>query len=238
MRIEKDKLGEMPLADETLYGIQSARAKDNFALDYKKTNPRLIYAIVKVKKAAALTYDKLGIGKEGVYPAIVYACDKILSGEADDQFITDALQGGAGTSTHMNVNEVIANLALRKTGRNCGQYEIIHPLDDVNRGQSTNDVYPTALRIAAIELLRELSAGCAKLQQALQEKENEFDDIKNWDERNSWTPCQLRWAPNSGLRPALARTVALYKSRSGETVNIGDAVVCRTRREEIPFRRH
>ncbi|HWQ71240.1 MAG TPA: aspartate ammonia-lyase [Desulfitobacteriaceae bacterium] len=178
MRIEKDKLGEMPLADETLYGIQSARAKDNFALDYKKTNPRLIYAIVKVKKAAALTYDKLGIGKEGVYPAIVYACDKILSGEADDQFITDALQGGAGTSTHMNVNEVIANLALRKTGRNCGQYEIIHPLDDVNRGQSTNDVYPTALRIAAIELLRELSAGCAKLQQALQEKENEFDDIK------------------------------------------------------------
>lgn len=177
MRTEKDKIGEVQLEDEKLYGIQTARAAANFALSYKKNDLRLIYAMVTVKKAAALTYQKLGIGKEGVYPAISDACDIILSGKADHAFITDALQGGAGTSTNMNVNEVIANIALRKLGFDCGSYDIIHPLDDVNRGQSTNDVYPTALRIAAIQMLRKLSESCASLQQALQIKENEFENI-------------------------------------------------------------
>ncbi len=176
MRTEKDVLGEKIL-DDTLYGIHTARAIDNFALDYKRTDLRLIHAIVTVKKAAALTYLKLGIGKEGVYRAIIDACDVILCGKADDQFPVDALQGGAGTSANMNVNEVIANLALTSCGKPAGEYDAIHPLDDVNRGQSTNDVYPTALRIAAIELLRQLSDACAKLQQALQQKENEFEDI-------------------------------------------------------------
>ncbi|MFZ5974981.1 MAG: aspartate ammonia-lyase [Bacillota bacterium] len=177
MRTEKDALGEVQLEDEALYGIQTARAKENFALDYKKTDLRLIYAIVKVKKAAALTYEKLGMGKNGIYRAIADACNRVLSSEADGQFVVDALQGGAGTSTNMNVNEVIANLAseiLKETGIN----DAIHPLDEVNCGQSTNDVYPTALRIAAIELLRNLSDACAKLQEALQEKENAFDNIK------------------------------------------------------------
>lgn len=178
MRIEKDKLGEFQLDDTVLYGIQTARACDNFALNDRKSNMHLIYAIVKVKKAAAITYDKLGIGQEGIYKAIHEACDDILAGAADDFFVTEALQGGAGTSTNMNVNEVIANLALTKIGRKPGEYTRIHPLDDVNRGQSTNDVYPTALRIAAIEMLRKLSDECAKLQTALQLKENEFDDIK------------------------------------------------------------
>lgn len=177
MRTEKDKIGEMKLPDETLYGIQTERAAQNFALDYKKTNLQLIYAIVTVKKAAALTYQKLGIGRPGIYNAINDACDKILSGEADQAFVTDALQGGAGTSTNMNVNEVVANLALQKLGLAHGRYDEVHPLDDVNRGQSTNDVYPTALRIAAIQLLRKLSSACEKLQQALQMKENEFDAI-------------------------------------------------------------
>lgn len=178
MRKERDKLGGVSLEDNILYGIQTARAKDNFALEYKRVNLRLIYAIVKVKKAAAITYEKLGIGGEEVYQAIIKACNLILEGKADDQFVVDALSGGAGTSINMNVNEVIANLALKLTGREIGAYEYIHPLDDVNRGQSTNDVYPTALRIASIDLLRALSDGCAKLQQALQQKENEFDDIK------------------------------------------------------------
>lgn len=177
MRTEKDKIGEMHLQDEKMYGIQTARAVDNFALDYKKTDMRLIYAIVTVKKAVALTYQKLGIGKDGVYAAISDVCDLILSGKADDAFVTDALQGGAGTSTNMNVNEAIANIALQRLGFECGRYDIIHPLDDVNRGQSTNDVYPTALRIAAIQMLRKLSESCARLQQALQIKENEFDNI-------------------------------------------------------------
>lgn len=177
MRTETDKIGEIRIDDETPYGIQTARAAENFALDYKKTSLRLIYAIVTVKKAAALTYQKLGLGKEGVYAAVSGVCDRILSGQADGAFVVDALQGGAGTSANMNVNEVVANLALKELGYDYGRYDIIHPLDDVNRGQSTNDVYPTALRIAAIQMLRELSESCARLQQALQEKENEFDNI-------------------------------------------------------------
>jgi len=181
MRAEHDLLGEFPLPDDALYGIHSARARDNFALSYKPVNLRLIHAMVKVKKAAAVTYEKLGLGREGVYAAIIKACDLVLAGEAGPaggMFITDALQGGAGTSTNMNVNEVLANLALRVMGRPCGEYETVHPLDDVNRGQSTNDVYPTALRIASIESLRELSDACAKLQEALQRRENEFDSVR------------------------------------------------------------
>ena len=178
MRTEKDVLGKKKLGDDIAYGINSVRAAENFALNHKPVNRNLIYAVVKVKKAAALTYKKLNIGKEGVYDAVVIACGRILSGGFDHCFVTEALQGGAGTSTNMNVNEVIANLALSEIGKKYGEYELIHPLDDVNRGQSTNDVYPTALRIAAIEQLRELSEGCASLQKSLQEKENEYYDIK------------------------------------------------------------
>ncbi|MDR2779604.1 MAG: aspartate ammonia-lyase [Synergistaceae bacterium] len=180
MRTERDKLGEMELPDDALYGLQSARARDNFPLGYKRVNRRLIHAMVKVKKAAASAYEKLDAGREAVYRAIIEACDAVLSGGAgpeDELFITDALQGGAGTSTNMNVNEVLANLALRLMGRPCGEYGAVHPLDDVNRGQSTNDVYPTALRIAAIESLRELSGACARLQESLQKRENEFDSV-------------------------------------------------------------
>jgi aspartate ammonia-lyase len=181
MRTERDTLGTAELPDDALYGIQSARARENFSLGYKPANRRLIHAIVKVKKAAALTYAKLSVGRDGVYAAIARACDMILNGEAgneDAMFVTDALQGGAGTSLNMNVNEVLANIALKITGRSLGDYGAIHPLDDVNRGQSTNDVYPTALRIASIELIRLLSDACAKLQEALQRRENEFDDVR------------------------------------------------------------
>ncbi len=177
MRTEKDMLGQMQLEDDTLYGIHTARAVENFALGGRRTNLRLIHAMAQVKKAAAQTYLKLGVGKEGVYRAIAQACDAVLSGAADDQFVVDALQGGAGTSAHMNVNEVVCNLALHIVGKPPGEYDVIHPLDDVNRGQSTNDVYPTALRIAAIGLLRGLSDACAKLQEALQHKEAAFSDV-------------------------------------------------------------
>jgi aspartate ammonia-lyase len=176
MRKEKDVLGEIDIPDDALYGINTARAAVNFDLGGEKTDIALIYAIVTVKKAAAMTYSKLGV-RPDVYDAIVKACDKALAGECSGAFITQALQGGAGTSTNMNVNEVLANLALRELGRPYGDYGYIHPLDDVNRGQSTNDVYPTALRIAAIEKLRALSDECAALQQSLQHRENEFEDI-------------------------------------------------------------
>lgn len=239
MRIEKDKLGEIELEDHVLYGIQTARAKENFALENKKTNLRLIYAIVKVKKAAAITYEKLGIGEKELYQAVTLACNQILSGKFDDQFVVDALQGGAGTSTNMNVNEVVANLALQISGKKLGDYESIHPLDDVNRGQSTNDVYPTALRIAAIELLRELSDGCAKLQQALQEKENEFDDIKKLGRTELMDAIPITLGSEFG---AYAQAIArdrwrIYKVEERlRQVNIGGTAVGTSNNAERKYR--
>lgn len=177
MRTETDKIGSVQLEDDVLYGIQTARALENFALDAHQVNLDLIHAMVTVKKAAAMTYRELDLLDPVKSSAIIDACDLVLTGEADDAFVTDALQGGAGTSTHMNVNEVLANLALKKIGKTCGDYAVISPLDDVNKGQSTNDVYPTALRIAAIRQVRLLSEACAKLQESLQKKEQEFADI-------------------------------------------------------------
>ena len=178
MRTEHDMLGTRSLSDDTLYGLQTLRAKENFITSYHTTDLSLIYAMVQVKKAAALSYRELHPEESQKWDAILCACDRILAGDVDDAFCTSALQGGAGTSTNMNVNEVIANLALTVLGQAPGNYDTIHPLDDVNRGQSTNDVYPTALRIAAIQKLRLLSDACASLQEALQKKELEFDHIK------------------------------------------------------------
>lgn len=178
MRTERDALGEMMLPDDALYGINTARAMENFDLGQRPMNRNLIRAIVTVKKAAAITYRDKGLRDTKKENAIIAACDRVLSGECWDSFPLQALQGGAGTSANMNVNEVLANLALLELGHRPGEYEIIHPLDDVNRGQSTNDVFPTALRIAAIGQLRALSEACAQLQTALQEKENAWQSIQ------------------------------------------------------------
>ncbi len=138
---------------------------------------RLIQAIAMVKKAACQANVQLGYLDESKAQAILAACDEIIAGSLTDQFFLDALQGGAGTSTHMNVNEVIANRALEKLGRDRGDYEYIHPIGDVNKHQSTNDVYPTAVKIALIFLLRELSQSAESLQGRFQEKEKEFSRI-------------------------------------------------------------
>lgn len=169
---------ENNIVDKSIYyGDETLNAINNFDLKNKKTNMELIYAIVIVKKAVAKTYIKLDINKDK-YLAIDKACDYILQGKYDDSFCIEALQGGAGTSTNMNVNEVIASVTLEILGEDIYNYNIIHPIDDVNKGQSTNDVYPTALRIACIKQLRILSEECAKLQEALQNKEQEFADIE------------------------------------------------------------
>lgn len=176
-RIEKDMLGEKKIENSQYYGINTLRALENFNVSNRKVNVRLIKAMVMVKKAAAITNNRLGRIEDEISKAMIEACDEIIAGHFQDQFVVDALQGGAGTSTNMNVNEVIANRAIEILGYEKGTYSIIHPLNHVNMSQSTNDVYPTALRIAAIELLREVSEVIADLQTALQEKENEFSDI-------------------------------------------------------------
>lgn len=178
MRTEQDKLGFMEIEDDTLYGIQTARAMENFNISRKKVNHQLIRAILITKKAAAMTHKELGSIEEEKADYIIAACDDLLSKDFIIHFPTNALQGGAGTSTNMNVNEVIANTALLLSGRKAGDYSYIHPLDHVNKSQSTNDVYPTALRIAAVDLVRNLSNVLSKLQESLQQKELEFETIK------------------------------------------------------------
>ncbi|MDR1394567.1 MAG: aspartate ammonia-lyase [Deltaproteobacteria bacterium] len=172
MRQETDSLGTVSLPADCLYGLQSWRARENFPDLGRTVNFHLIRAIIQIKKAAAQTFGELIPEKREVCSAVVWAADEVLSGKWTEMFIVPAVQGGAGTSANMNCNEVLANLALLKMGRRPGQYEYCHPLDDVNRGQSTNDVYPTALRIAAVGRLRLLSQAAADLQEALQIKEN------------------------------------------------------------------
>ncbi len=176
-RIEEDMLGRAEIPADAYYGIHTARALENFRVSGRKTNQNLIYAIVLVKKAAAMANVHIGQLTEDKAQAIIKACDDILTGNLDEHFIVDAMQGGAGTSSNMNVNEVIANRALEIMGEKKGDYQIIHPLDQVNCCQSTNDVYPTALRIAAIKLLRILSESFANLQESLQANENKFSGI-------------------------------------------------------------
>jgi aspartate ammonia-lyase len=176
-RLEEDSLGTKEIKETAYYGISSQRAYENFNISHNKVNKHLIYALVLVKKAAAMAHINIDELSDNIGNAIISACDEILEGNFDNEFITDCLQGGAGTSTNMNVNEVIANRAIEILGGEKGDYSIIHPINHVNLSQSTNDVYPTALRIAAIKLLRELSEEFALLQESFQKKENEYADI-------------------------------------------------------------
>lgn len=175
MRIEKDLLGTRELPDNVYYGVHTLRAMENFPLSGYQVHPRLIQAIALVKKAAATVNGEQGYLPQEMAKAISQAADEVIDGKWRDQFVVDALQGGAGTSTNMNVNEVLAARANELlTG---GKQGPVHPLDQVNLHQSTNDVYPTALRIAAVWLLKPLSETCALLQDALQQKEAEFAGI-------------------------------------------------------------
>ncbi len=178
MRTERDTLGTKEVPEDVLFGIHTQRALENFGVSGRRVRRELIRAIVFVKKACALTHKELNALPADIADAIVAACDDVLAGQHDDAFVTDALQGGAGTSTNMNVNEVLANLALLKLGGAPGDYARVSPLDHVNRGQSTNDVYPSALRIAAIGLVREMADALAKLQESLQKKEQAFADVR------------------------------------------------------------
>ncbi|MGB9885599.1 MAG: aspartate ammonia-lyase [Moorellales bacterium] len=174
MRLEKDLLGTLPVPEDAYYGIHTQRAKENFAVSGWPVHPELIWALALVKKAAALANMELGLLEERVGRAIVQAAEELAEGRWRDQIVVDAFQGGAGTSTNMNVNEVLANRAVELLGGKKGDYSLVHPLDHVNLGQSTNDVYPTALRVAAIKLVRDLARALAELQGALQEKERQF----------------------------------------------------------------
>jgi aspartate ammonia-lyase len=177
-RIERDLLGEKQIPAESLHGIHTARAMENFSIAGQPVHRELVRAYGAVKLACALTNRDLGVWSDGKIPsAIEQACREMMDGSLGEHVTVDALQGGAGTSTNMNVNEVIANRALQILGKPLGTYSIVSPGDDVNLHQSTNDTFPTALRCAAIRGVRKLEAALVGLQESFQRKEKEFAHV-------------------------------------------------------------
>lgn len=178
-RTEHDFLGEMEIPNEVYYGIQTARALDNFHITGIPISmePLLIKAFGYVKKAAALANRDCGVLQPEIADAICKACDKLIAGEYLDQFVTDMIQGGAGTSVNMNANEVIANIALEILGHKKGDYQYVHPNNHVNFSQSTNDAYPTAFRLALYRKIENFIESLEALQAAFAQKGEEFRNV-------------------------------------------------------------
>ena len=177
MRIERDTLGEVRVPDDALYGAQTQRAVENYPISGLREHPIFVRSFIYLKKAAALANKELKAIDAKLADAIIGACDELLSGNYEDQFVVDVFQAGAGTSFNMNVNEVIANLANRALGGKLGEYKPIHPNDHVNMAQSTNDVFPTAIRIATVSHLGVLIPEVQRLAKAFDKKGDQFADV-------------------------------------------------------------
>jgi aspartate ammonia-lyase len=162
---------------DALWGIHTLRAIENFPLARRPVHRRLVHAYGAVKLAAAQTNHELGRWDDAAFSAIVAACREMMAGQLDAHIVVDALQGGAGTSTNMNVNEVLANRTLQLLGRPLGDYQTINPHDDLNLHQSTNDTYPTAMRVAAIAALHDLERNVVSLMEAFQAKEKQLAHV-------------------------------------------------------------
>ncbi len=176
-RVEKDPLGELEVPATALYGVQTQRAVQNFPISGIRPLPVFITATVWIKKAAALTHRETGRLEARLADAIVAAADEIIGGKHRENFVVDVYQAGAGTSHNMNANEVIANIANEKLGAERGMYSPVHPNDHVNMAQSTNDVIPTAIRLACLESAKSLLGACVVLRDELAKKGREFDNV-------------------------------------------------------------
>ena len=178
MRIEKDTMGEISLPDECYYGAQTQRAFDNFQISSTKIPRSMIAAIAMIKRSAAIVNNNLNFIDTKIKDAIVKACDEVIQGKFDDQFIVDIYQTGSGTSSNMNANEVIANRACEILGGNKGDKKLVHPNDHVNYGQSSNDVIPTSIHIAtSLEIDKRLLPELENLKISIDKKTDEFKDI-------------------------------------------------------------
>lgn len=176
-RTERDSLGTRPVPAAAYYGIETVRAVENFPVSGLSFHPDFIWALAAIKKACALSNCSLGRLDGRRARAIIQACGEVMAGKHDSQFVTDALQAGAGVSIHMNANEVITNRALEILGRRKGDHSYLHSHDHVNMGQSTNDVIPTALRLASLKLAKEFRLASQALEAALIKKALEFRGI-------------------------------------------------------------
>ena len=176
-RTEKDPLGTLEVPNDALYGVQTLRAVQNFPISGLRPLPAFVDATVRIKRAAALTHKETGRLDAKLADAIVKAADEVLAGKYRDQFVVDVYQAGAGTSHNMNVNEVLANRANEILGGKRGTYTPVHPNDQVNMAQSTNDVIPTAIRLACLTELPSIQEAFEVLARELERKGKEFDDV-------------------------------------------------------------
>ena len=227
-RMEHDSIGALNVPAEAYYGVQSMRAATNFQITHRPLHPVLIDSIVMVKKAAAITNEKSGKLDQQIAQAIIQACDEILDGNLRDQFIVDAIQGGAGTSANMNANEVIANRAIEILGGTKGDYSIVHPNDHVNMSQSTNDVIPTAGKITVLKLLPQTIKELEKLEKAMEEKEAEFDDILKMGRTQLQDAVPMRLGQSFGaFAHVLKRDIKRLKNVMDEmkVLNIGATAI-------------
>lgn len=226
-RTESDSIGSLDIPAEAYYGVQTYRGYQNFHITGIPLNPLFIKNIVKIKKAAAITNAKAGLIPKATGEAIVQACEEAIEGKLDRWFITDSIQGGAGTTANMNVNEVIANRATELLGGKKGEY-LCHPNDHVNRSQSTNDVIPTAGRLTVLDYATELEANVSELTAALDRKAVEFNDIVKMGRTQLEDAVPIRLGQEfAAYSSGIHRCVKLLKEAVQEmySVNLGGTAI-------------
>lgn len=227
-RIEKDPLGEKPVPADALYGIQTLRAVENFPISGLKPLPAFVDAVIGIKRAAALVHRRTGRLEARLADAIVAAADEVLAGAHRDQFVVDVYQAGAGTSHNMNCNEVLANRANELLGAPRGAYAPVHPNDHVNMAQSTNDVIPTAIRLATLATLPALLDAMQDLAESFLAKGREFDDILKSGRTHLQDATPIRLGQEF---TAWGRTVARHRHKLADAakwlrpMNIGGTAV-------------
>lgn len=227
-RIEHDLVGEMPVDQDAYYGIHALRAAENFPITNSRLPGDIIVSMAYIKKACAAANRLAGILPDRVASAIEAACDELISGKLHDQFIVDPIQGGAGTSTNMNANEVIANRAIDLLGGRKGDYSLVHPNDHVNCGQSTNDIYPTCVKMtlyrAGEPLLHEMEALIA----ALEERAAAFDGVIKMGRTQLQDAVPIRLGQEfSAYAAVMRRELARLERARGELLqlNLGGTAV-------------
>ena len=228
LRKELDSLGEFNVPKDAYYGVQAKRAADNFPITGYNIHPELIIALAMVKKASAETNMKVGLLSNKLGNVIVEACDEIIDGKYHEEIIVDPIQGGAGTSLNMNINEVIANRSLELLGEEKGNYNYIHPNNHINMGQSTNDVLPTSIRIATINLLEKALFQLEELKKAFEDKAEEFDQVLKMGRTHLQDAIPIRLGQEFGSYAAVIGRDIKRLNRTHEhleTINLGATAV-------------
>jgi aspartate ammonia-lyase len=228
VRRESDALGEIEIPYDAYYGIHTLRAVRNFPFSGYLMHPLFIQGFAMVKQACAVANVELGYMDEKIGNAVITACKDIASGKLQNEIVIDSFQGGAGTSTNMNFNEVIANRAIELLEGERGDYSMVHPLKHVNMHQSTNDVYPTALKVATLNLLKTLETEITQLQQSLQLKEQEFREVVKVGrtELNDAVPMTLGMTFGAFADAVARDRWRIFKSRERiKKVNLGGTAI-------------